>query len=246
VLEVAEGELTCSSYERVRNTQGLLRLFERRVASLPQKVAMVLTVASCIGASFDFEILMKVSGKPQDEIISILQWAERNHLIEEDFFPGRERFRFRHDVIQDVLYRSLDARSRKRLHLLVGGALEESYGARPRDVYEALTFHYRESDQWEKAIDYSTLAGERFYLLKAYEAAQFYYLNALDLTELVEDAAPRRLHCLKRLALLSCAMGDEEEAVRFGKQALALARDRHDAVETREIEELLGTDGAGE
>ncbi len=233
VLDVVEGALTCASYEKVRATQGLIPLFERRRDSLPQKVAMVLTVASCIGSSFDFEVLMKVSGKPQDEILSILQWAERNHLIEEEWYPGRERWRFRHEVIHDVLYRSLDGRSRKRLHLLVGGALEESFAPRLREVYEALTFHYRESDQWEKAVDYSTLAGERFYLLKAFEAAQFYYMNALDLTEMVENGMGRRL------AVVCRSMGDEAAGRRFAEHALALARERKDAAEEKEIQELM-------
>ncbi|MBM3462772.1 MAG: hypothetical protein FJX76_11780 [Armatimonadetes bacterium] len=239
VLEVKEGLLDCTSFEKVRAMNGLMRLFEKRIASLPQNVAMVLTVASCIGASFDFEVLMKVSGKPQDEIVSILQWAERNNLIEEEWFPGRERFRFRHDVIQDVLYRSLDTRSRKRLHLLVGGAIEESFAPRLRDVYEALTFHYRESDQWEKAVEYSTRAGERFFLLKAHEAAQFYYANALELADMLEDGGDRRLHCLKRSSAVLKAMGDEDGARRFAEQALALARERRDAAEEREIQEIL-------
>ena len=36
---------------------------------------MLLTVAACIGHSFDFKVLMKVYSRPHDEVVSILQWS---------------------------------------------------------------------------------------------------------------------------------------------------------------------------
>ncbi len=240
VLEVTEkGDLRATNLDQVVSHHGLARLFEKRMATLPQKVGMVLTVAAAIGPAFDFDVLLKVSGRNHDEVISILQWAERHRLIEGDWAPGRDRFRFRYDVIAEVLYGGLDARSRKRLHLLIGGSMEEYFASRLREVYEALAYHYRESDQWEKSIEYSTLAAERFYALKAFEAAYTCYLNALDTSDMVDPQAPRRLHWLKRLAQVARALGDETTARKWAQQGITVARDRGDEAEIKELEELL-------
>jgi len=182
---------------------------------------------------------MKVSGKPQEEITSILQWAERHHLVEEDRFPGRERFRFCHDVIADVLYRSLEMRSRKRLHLLVGGALEESFASHLRDVYEALTIHYRESEQVEKAVEYAMLAAERFFTLRANEAARAYFMTALEMAGTLEGADERRMRCLKRLMRVALMADNRAEATRLGTLARDLARERQARDDETEIDAIL-------
>ena len=245
-LEMDEGTLRFATADidartaRVQALCGLRSVFESRVATLPEKVANLLTVASSIGPSFDFEVLMKVSGKPQDEVLSILQWAMRNHLVEEEQLAGREGFRFRHDALQAALHGALDARSLKRLHLLVGGATEEAFGPRLREVYETLAHHFELSEQYEKATDYATMAADRFYLFGDVEWAERWYIRALALAD-ANDRVPleRRLHVLKRLALLARARGDEEGSRRRAERALQLAREQGDGAGLESLQSLL-------
>lgn len=226
---------------RLAALSGLRSVFESRAAILPEKVATLLTVASCIGSSFDFEVLMKVSGKPQDEVISILQWAVRNHLIEEEWMPGREAFRFRHDALQAALHGALEARSLTRLHLLVGGATEEAFGPRLREVYETLARHFEHSEQIEKAVEYATLAADRFYQLGETEWSERWYARAMALADGI-DSIPvdRKIHVLKRLALLQKARGDEQGSRANAERALQMAADQNDAEALLTLQGLLG------
>lgn len=225
---------------RVQSLHGLRSVFESRVGTLPEKVAMLLTVASCIGSTFDFEVLMKVSGKPQDEVISILQWALRNHLIEEDLVAGREGFRFRHDALQAALHGALDARSCKRIHLLVGGATEEAFGPRLPEAYETLAHHFEMSDQYEKAVEYATLAADRFHLLGEFEWSERWYLRSLALAD-SNDRVPieRRLHVLKRLAQLARSRGDADIGRLHAERALQLARQHDGGAELESLQSFL-------
>jgi hypothetical protein len=246
LLEVVDGSLQAvgddeeKTVDRILSMRGLPNLFEKRVATLPEKVAMLLTVAACIGPSFDFEVLMKVSGKPQDEVISILQWALRNHLIEEEWSPSREAFRFRHDEVNEALVAALEARSRKRLHLLVGGAAEEAFGPRQQDVFEALAHHFEASEQMEKAIEYAAKAADRFHAFAEAELADRYYADALRLADGTDTVAvERRIQWLKRRAQIARLGGREAEGRAFAEQALSLARERNDDAEQRELETFL-------
>lgn len=243
VLEVVEGTLRCVGpadeesrvIDRIMSARGVRHLFEQRVAVLPEKVSMVLTLAACIGSTFDFEVLMKVSGKPQEEVTSVLQWALRNHLIEEKWTPSRETFRFRHSMLRDALYAALDPRSRKRLHLLIGGAMEEAFGARLRDIYESLAHQFECSDQFEKAVDYASLAAERFQSFGEDELEACYLARALDLSEaVVTVTVERRVHWIKRLAHLCRTIGDEAAGQMYEERARSLSGERRAEVSTQE------------
>ncbi|NDD26929.1 MAG: hypothetical protein EB084_01490 [Proteobacteria bacterium] len=241
ILRFAAGASDDVVRERIESLRGLRSVFESRVATLPEKVAMLLTVAACIGPVFDFEVLMKVSGKPQDEVISILQWATRHHLIEEEWIPGRECFRFRHDGLQAALQNGLESRSRNRLHLLIGGATEEAFAPRLREVYEALAHHFLESEQYEKAFDYVLLAADRYHAMGESELSEALYARALEIAEPIESISlEQRLHAFKRLAHLRRARGDEAGGRACAERALALARLRNDAAELESLQSFLG------
>lgn len=247
VVTLDEGLLHFSAREggespeaRVQALRGLRSVFESRVATLPEKVATLLTVASCIGPTFDFEVLMKVSGKPQDEVISILQWALRNHLIEEERVSGREGFRFRYDALQAALHGCLDERSRRRIHLLVGGATEEAFGPRLPEAYESLAHHFEMSEQYEKAVEYAIMAADRFHQLGELEWSERWYARAQALFD-SHDRVPveRRLHVLKRLAQLERARGDEPASRLHAERALQLAREHDEGAELDGLQTFL-------
>ena len=64
-------------------------------------------------------------------------------------------------MIQDVAYNSLLMRQRRELHQEVGAAIEELYPERLAEHYEELAHHFTQGEAWEKAMEYSTLAGDR-------------------------------------------------------------------------------------
>lgn len=238
-LHVVEGRLECPDLEQVRSIRGLDTLVVTKVASLPQKASMMLTLAACIGPSFDFDILLKVSGKPQEEVTSVVQWAQHNGWVEPEWHPGRERLRFVHEPYQEALYGSIEPRSRTRLHLLIGMALEEAYALRLRDVIEALAFHYGEAGQQDKSVAYALQAADRQRSLLALDDARRWYARALELLQGADDPEGRRIYCLKSLARIAREQGREDGARLYAEEGLRLAVERKDAVEEKEMRAFL-------
>ena len=233
--------------ETLSATRGLHALFARRVGTLPAQVSTLLTVAACMGNIFDFEVLLKVSSRPQEEIISILQWALRNQLVEEEWGSSRQTFRFRHDVIREALCGTLDVRSRRRMHLLIGGATEDAMGSRLRDVYELLSDQFEASDQFEKAVEYASLGADRFYSLGERELAARLYAKACSVARRLDGLAGARvvLWCMRVSELLD-DLGEPAAARRCAEHALSLASAAGDVNAQASVRRLIEQiDGGG-
>jgi hypothetical protein len=52
-------------------------------------------------------------------------------------------------------------KKRKHMHGLIAQAIEKLYAERLKEFYEVLAFHYEKAEQWEKAADYLSRAGNK-------------------------------------------------------------------------------------
>ncbi len=69
-------------------------------------------------------------------------------------------YQFRHVLTQEAAYGSLLKQDRRRLHLLVGKALEREYANRLDEVAPILARHFDEAEDEARALDYHTRAGD--------------------------------------------------------------------------------------
>src|SRR4029077_2246212 len=120
----------------------------------------------------------------------LLEEAEAVRLV--GVVPGElGRWRFAHALVREVLYESLLAARRVRLHGLVGQALEAVYAAEPGPHLTELAHHLVEAPPGReataaRAVQMRTLAGRRSLQMLAWEdAAELFQraLAALDLTD---------------------------------------------------------------
>ncbi|HEY4001665.1 MAG TPA: protein kinase [Candidatus Xenobia bacterium] len=168
-VEVKDEVLTVKAETTLDSLTALQDPLGYRLRSLPEKAAGVLGTAACVGRTFDFEVLTKVAGVESDEIISVLRWACQAGLIAE-VGSSRERFSFTHPLLQARLYVVVEPRRRRRLHLLIGAAIEELFEARLYVYYPRLIFHYRESQQWKKALEFALRAADFYEELQLFES----------------------------------------------------------------------------
>jgi predicted ATPase len=217
-VEVAEDRLVLKSRTLLDSLGTLSDPLGYRLRHLPEKVVGVLATAACVGRSFDFEMLNRVVGMDSDEVISILKWASHAGFIEEIGSPSRERFSFTHPLLQARLYIMVERRRRARLHLLIGAAIEELYEARLQAFLPRLILHYRESQQWTKALAY------------ALRAADFY--EGLHLLE----SATRSMELA--WSLLSRAQADGNESLRTARRLTRLYQVLGRAGDARKMREL--------
>jgi predicted ATPase/class 3 adenylate cyclase len=139
-----------------------------RVDALPQEAKELLQAGSAIEREFSFELIKKVTGLPETELlssISVLKDAEL--FFERGIYPNSSLI-FKHALTRDVVYNSLLIQKKKKLHEGIGIAIEDSYKEKLNEYYEILVEHFILSNNYEKGSFYAKLAAK-----KAEKAASF-------------------------------------------------------------------------
>jgi tetratricopeptide (TPR) repeat protein len=208
---------------------------EARIGRLSDELREVLAVASVEGERFTAQVVARVQGISEREVLRALsqELEKRYRLVEEEQevqVDGRflSRYRFAHALFQQYLYGELSAGERRLLHGEIGDALEEIYQDQSHDIAVQLTHHYAEAGRREKTIEYSLHAGDQARLAYANEEAMDYYRRALALLDEPAPLSSRkdwRLEALKGLGQVCFGTGRVAEAEAFLREAIALGRE---------------------
>ncbi len=107
---------------------GVREVIGKRLNRLSLPAVRYLSIAACIGRSFDLQLLTQLEAdKSEDELLAALEEALAEHLIEP--VPDSHDFRFGHALIRETLYDEMLGVRRARLHLRIGEMLEQRHGA---------------------------------------------------------------------------------------------------------------------
>jgi tetratricopeptide (TPR) repeat protein len=85
-----------------------------------------------------------------------------------------------------VAYNSLLQTRKKEIHEKVAQSIEALYPARIEEYYELLAYHYRRSDNAEKALDYLDKANQKAARLNAMKEAMAYFDEAMEILDTLE------------------------------------------------------------
>jgi tetratricopeptide (TPR) repeat protein len=139
-----------------------------RVDSLPEKAKEVLQTGSVIEREFSYSSISRVTGLPEKELLSHLSALKDSELLYERGIYPQSNYIFKHALTREVVYDSILAKKKKKLHEEIGNAIEELYKDNLNEHCEVLAEHYFLSENYSKSGDYSRLAGR-----KAEKAASF-------------------------------------------------------------------------
>jgi tetratricopeptide (TPR) repeat protein len=132
-----------------------------RVDSLPEGAKEVLQTGSVIEREFSYGLIKRVTGLPDQELLSHLSVLKDSELLyERGIFPQSICI-FKHTLTREVVYDSILTRRKKKLHELIGNAVEELYKKNIEDHYEVLAVHFIYAENYEKGAEYSKLAGKK-------------------------------------------------------------------------------------
>jgi class 3 adenylate cyclase/tetratricopeptide (TPR) repeat protein len=130
-----------------------------RVDSLPEGAKDVLQIGSVIEREFNYELIKRVTGLSEVELLSHLSALKDSELLyERGIFP-QSTYIFKHALTQEVVYDSILTRRKRELHDEIGQTIEELYKDNIDENYVILAEHYIISENYEKAAEYSRLAG---------------------------------------------------------------------------------------
>lgn len=118
---------------------GIRDLLRRRIQRLDPATAELLRVAAVVGRDFELHTVERVSGQPEQTVLSALESAPD---VVGEVAVGR--FTFTHSLIRAALYEDLSRTRRARLHAQVARALEErlASGSRAAPSAAELAHHF--------------------------------------------------------------------------------------------------------
>jgi tetratricopeptide (TPR) repeat protein len=165
--------------------QSLREMIELQLSSLDASDLELLQAASAAAVEFRVASVAAALERPgrggeeaTEEACDLL--IARRHLLrtvgEESWPDGTRtaRYAFRHELYRQVLYESLSASRRRRLHRRIGERMEQAFGRDPRRVAADLARHFDYSGDDAKAVAYFVLAARQAHRRFAdREAAEF-------------------------------------------------------------------------
>ncbi len=162
-----------------------------RIDSLPEPVREVLQIGSVIEREFRPDLLERVTGLPQGQLLQRLSLLKDLELLYERGVYPESTFVFRHVLIRDVCYQSLVRKTRQKYHRKVAQALEDFFPQASKENPEALAHHFTEAGLAEQAIPYWQKAGQIAISRSAYREAIDHLNKGLDILNVLPDTSER-------------------------------------------------------
>jgi predicted ATPase len=194
-----EGKITlqsiwvCENIDEFVLPESLQQLAEIRLAQINEPIIELLRQAAVIGHEFSFDLLEKVSGLDEDELIDGLEKAVKARILQESD-KREEVYHFPDPTIQFVLYDAIPRRRRRKLHLQVAQTIEKIVGNNQQKLPRysaALLHHFYEAGEIGKTFYYGRTAAEAAFSRLDIPEAEKYYLWALNAAkELQEEGNP--------------------------------------------------------
>jgi tetratricopeptide (TPR) repeat protein len=157
-----------------------------RIDRIEESMKHVIQVAAVIGREFAFRILQSIVEMKKDLKSHLLNLQGLEFISQKRLFPELE-YIFKHALTQEVAYNSLLQKRRKELHEKIGIAIESLYPDRLEEYYELLAYHFKKSDNKDKALEYLDLANQKAIKANAVEEAKIYFDEAIKLIDILPE-----------------------------------------------------------
>ena len=215
--------------EEIAIPENVQTLITSRFNRLESEVRSTLQMASVIGRSFYYKVLKLVSDTASqlDRQLGTLQRVE---LIGEAARVPELEYMFRHELTRDAAYHSILKRRCRQFHRRVGEAIEELFTDRVDEQASRLAHHFDESQDFEKALKYYTLAADTAARLYANVEANAQYVRAIELARQTSASSDQLVHLYTRNGRTLQLLGKHDEAIANYEELEAVARERGDRV----------------
>jgi DNA-binding SARP family transcriptional activator len=203
-------------------------VIQKRLGRLNPATYELLTVASVEGEEFSAEVVSRVLGKPERQVLHALSQdlGAAHRLLMEwgDLRTGNRhvsRFKFSHQLIQHYVYSHLAQSERRLLHEEVAQALERLFKDDIEEATIPLAYHYSQTDLTDKKLHYLTQAGHLARRRYDGRQAALYFSEALSL---IPDDSSERFHLLAARADVYDILAEREAQKADVDTMLVMAR----------------------
>ncbi len=220
----------------VQLPEALADVLLRRVEALPELTREVLKVAAVAGRRVSHQLLVAAAGRPEPELEQGLREAIAAQVLVMD--PVGESYRFRHALLQEVVYGDLLPGERSRLHARYARLLADQGPA------AELAYHCLASHDLPGALAALTRAAGDATAMFAPAEALHHLTEAIELWDRVPDAVSvagvDRVDLLLRAAEAASNSGEYRHAVSLARGAVDAVEDSTDRARVAGALERLG------
>lgn len=219
---MAAGEAGLALPRSLRDT------LEERVRLLSPDAQRLLRVASVAGAGVEHRTLKEVAGIDEPAIGTAIREAVECHLLvatAPDEVPG---YRFRHALVQEVVYEELLPNERTQLHSAYARAIERHAQGTAQEragMAATLAHHWSMAHELERALPATLGAARAAADAFAFPEAQAFLERSLELWSGVEGSARPagidRTTILEEAAVAAAQAGDPRRSIDLVRSALA-------------------------
>ena len=212
-----EGALVRNGAVKITHSLSQLRLpptvqgiLAARIDRLSAEQKELLQTMAVIGRESPHALISKMTATAEVQLERMLAELRAAEFIYEQPGLADTEYVFKHALTQEVAYNSLLIERRKLLHERAGQALESMFPDQLDDHLTQLAYHYRYSDNIEKAVEYLGRAGQQAIQRSAHADAISSLGAAIDLLQRLPDTAVR----IQRELQLQLAIGPAFIAVK--------------------------------
>jgi class 3 adenylate cyclase/tetratricopeptide (TPR) repeat protein len=214
-----------------------------RVDSLSEGARGVLQIGSVVGREFSQELIQKVTGLSERELLSHLSLLRDSELLYERGIYPQSTHIFKHALTQEVIYNSLLLKRRKEIHETIGRAIESLYSERLDEFYEILAYHYSGSDNLEKAYLFLKLSGSKTTRNYSNWEAFRYYKEAIKVLNQLPESEDNKIKQIEVILLIATPMmllGHPEDSLRILQEGERLCKELDDKKSLAILYSLIG------
>lgn len=188
-----------------------------RIDLLPVGLKEILYQASVLGKYIEINLFQRVTNLKNKVLLDLLKKLQKHEFIEEvEAAPQLQGyFAFTHSLIQEIAYNSLLFKTRRSLHTKIGASMEEMHLSKIDAKVEELAYHFKNSDDKEKAVFYLNKAGDKAQFLYAFKNAINYYLDnikILESREFEKEQLTQLSEIYNKLAFSQSIIGERKES----------------------------------
>jgi len=217
-----EGKWKIKEVSSIEFPKTVKSVVKNRISRLDDECQNTLTMASFVGNDFTFEALHGVTGFEEDKLLELMEKMLKTELVKERVIRGEDVYSFADVIVRDVVHEEVSHLRHKRLHGVVGCALEKVYTKKIDEHLGELGYHFLEGGDKDKAFDYFLKAGEKAQKVYAHGEAISYLQRALELLEEKEANLEEKARIMERLGDIKGWIGEPDACLEYWNRALTL------------------------
>ncbi len=209
----------------------IVDILVKRISVLDDNQILVLSHAAAIGKKFDIEFLFALVDLDVKEIVGVIDNSIELKFLEQNVDEKGQIF-FVHDRIRDAFYSYIGNSKIKELHSKIAEMIERKYSDSIDAVIFDFAFHYTESGNKNKALEYLYPAANK--AMESYsndDAVRYFKKCSMLLEERGDKGSKIWLECIRKAGLIGSFSGNFNEAIELLEQALLFDEDLHEKID---------------